>query len=150
VASVLGDLIGKEVTVMEGNPLPLGPDIPFCVVLFRDDQGGPGAIMLCDLATSIYTGAALTVMPPETAREAVDSKTLDDNMFENFKEVMNILGGSLFNSPDTPHLVLREIWMTPAKLPSELEPLFTQPSERADMDLTIEEYGDGKLTLLTV
>jgi hypothetical protein len=150
VASVMGDLIGKDVTVNPGDPFPLGPDNPFTVVLFRDDEGFPGAVMICDLAASIFAGAALSVMPPAEASKAVKKKLLEGTLFDNFKEVVNIVGGSLFNSPDTPHLVLREIWLTPRKLSSELKTLFAGPSERSDMKVEIEEYGEGKLTLLAV
>ncbi|MBU0754728.1 MAG: hypothetical protein KJ645_06280 [Planctomycetes bacterium] len=150
VGTVLGDLIGKEVAVQKCEPFPLGPDHPFTVVLFRDDSGYPGAVMICDLALCVYSGAALSAMPADEARAAVKKKGLDGTMYDNFKEVVNIVGGSLFNSPDSPHLVLREIWLTPMKLSSDLKDLFTSPAAKSDMALQIEEYGEGHVTLLVL
>lgn len=150
VASVMGDLIGKEISVAEGDSFHLGPDSPFIVVLFRDDEGFPGPVMIFDMALSIYTGAALSVLPPEEAAAAVGKNEFTEAMYDNFKEVVNIVGGTLFNGSDSPHLVLREIWVTPRKLPSELKAVFTEPSDRLDAKVNVEDYGDGKLMLLTV
>ncbi|MFH2000117.1 MAG: hypothetical protein ABIK28_10565 [Planctomycetota bacterium] len=151
VGTVMGDLIGKDVSVAEGEPFPLDPkNAPFSIVLFRDDNGYPGAVMICDLASCVYSGAALTLMRSEEAQMCVKKKELDDAMYENFKEVVNIVGGTLFNSASSPHLVLREIWYCPTTLGKDLQKLFTEPSERLDIKISVEDYGDGKLTLLVV
>lgn len=150
VATVMGDLIGKECKVTEGEPVPLKPGKSFSVVLFRDGDGRAGPVMICDLPLCIFSGCALCVVPLEEAKSALKSKNLEGSIYDNYKEVVNIVGGTLFNSSSTPHLVLREIWYNPTSLSSELKPIFVEPAARLDADVEIEEYGQGKMTLLTL
>jgi hypothetical protein len=149
VASVLTDLLGKEVRVKLGKPFALRPGSPIIFSLFRDDQGKAATVMTCDLLLAAYTGAALALISSGVEQEVMRMRKLPDNLFENFREVVNIVGGTLFNSPATPHLVLCEVITSPGSLSPELKPLLHNPASWLFIDVSIEDYGNGKMTLLT-
>ncbi len=148
VASVLSDLLGKEVTVNLGKPFALRPGSPIIFSLFRDDTERAATVMTCDLLLAAFTAAALALLPSGVEQEVMRIRKLPDDLFENFREVVNIVGGTLFNSPTTPHLVLADVLTSPASLPMELKPLLTNPANWLFIDLKIEDYGDGKMALL--
>jgi len=148
VANVMTDLLGKEVSVTFGKPLALKPKSPISFSFFRDDKGFPSTVIICDLAFAAHTGAALAMMPPEQSSAVMRRLELPDSLYDNFKEVVNIVGGTLFNEEDTPHLVLREVFVCPDKLDFELRPLLLEPINGLFLDVTIEDYGTGKLTML--
>jgi hypothetical protein len=150
VANVMTDLLGKDVAVQAGKPLALRPKAPLAISVFRDDQGFPATVIICDLALAAHTGAALAMVPAEQGLQVMRTGKLPDSLYDNFKEVVNIVGGTLFNEEDTPHLVLRDVHVSPNKLAAELKPLFSEPVSGLFLDVTIEDYGTGKMTMLAV
>jgi hypothetical protein len=148
VASVLTDLLGKEVRVKLGKPFALRPGSPIIFSVFRNDQGQSASVMTCDLLLAAYTGAALALISTGVEQEVMKMRKLPDNLFENFREVVNIVGGTLFNSPTTPHLVLCDVLTSPGSVPAELKPVLTDPASWLFIDVSIEDYGNGKMTLL--
>jgi hypothetical protein len=137
-----------EVSVKEGDPPELRPEAPVVFSVFRDDDSRVGTTMICDLAFAAYTGAALAMVPGEEGERALKAQKLPDNLYDNFREVINIVGGTLFNSSETPHLVLREVLLSPPNLKADLKPILTQPGDWYFFDVAIEDYGEGKMILL--
>ena len=90
----------------------------------------------------------LVLEKSEEGKKALRTNKLPESIYENFKEVVNIVGGTLFNSPETPHLVLRDVFVCPDRLSSELRSLLMEPVNGLFLDVTIEDYGDGKMTML--
>lgn len=150
VANVMSDLLGKEVSVQQGQPVSIKPAAPLTFAFFRDDEGLPATVIICDLALAAFTGAALAMVPPEEGKKALRTNKLPESIYENYREVVNIVGGTLFNSPETPHLALQDVFVTPDRLSTELKPLMTEPVNGLFLDVTIEDYGDGKMTILAV
>jgi len=148
LANTMGDLLGVEVSVDKGEAVEIKPDAPVIISISRDDVEKPAAAMICDLALAAFTGASLAMMPPDEAKAAKRAKKLPDSLFENFSEVVNIVGGTLFNSDSTPHTALREVLVSPSKISSKLRPLLTEPADWLFADVDIEGYGGGKMVLL--
>jgi hypothetical protein len=150
VGNVMTDLLGKDVVVNPSEPITVKPDAPISISIFRDDKGQVATAMVCDLSFAAYTGTALAMVPVEQGEAAIQQNELPESIYENFREVVNIVGGTLFNKPGSPHLVLREVFMHPSKLSAELHPILTAPLNWLFLDLEIEDYGMGKLTLLSM
>jgi hypothetical protein len=150
VANVLTDLLGKEVEVKLGEPVTVKPNASISISIFRDDKGRVATGMICDLSFAAYTGTALAMVPAEQGDAAIRRNELPESIYDNFREVINIVGGTLFNKPGSPHLVLREVFMHPTRLSMELKPLLTDPENWLFVDTDIEDYGTGKLILLSI
>ena len=147
-SNVMTDLLGKEVTLHPGKPQTLKPAAPLVFSIFRDEEENPAIAMICDLAMAAGTGAALAMVSPEEGKKALVKSQIPESLFENFQEVVNIVGITQFNCPDTPHLMLKEVLVSPSRLPSDLKSLLKGPGDWMFADVSIEEYGNGKMTLL--
>jgi hypothetical protein len=149
VRAILADLLGREVSVTPGSPLALERDTPAIVADYESDEGPLGVVVLSDLQLSNSLGAALTMVPPSAVAEAVKKWQIDDANVENLREVVNIMT-RLFNCDDTPHLRFRTVHRLPGDdLPEETRAVVDEPRARRDLDVFVEEYGTGKLAILS-
>ncbi len=106
VRDLLGDLTGKEIEVSSGaEPVGVGGTSGSVVGLYVDAELRSRAVVVFDLALAAYSGAALGLVPPAGAQDAVAAGALPENLVENCLEVLNIMA-SLFNLPKAPHLKL--------------------------------------------
>ncbi|TIC83517.1 hypothetical protein E8D34_15395 [Nocardioides sp. GY 10113] len=144
---VLGDLLGREVTLRPGIPFAPGPDTPATVALYVDDTVRVSAVIACDLAFSAYAGGAIGLTPLADTQAAVNAGKLDDTLAENLGEVLNIIA-SIFNVPGADHLRLHGVH--PAGPP--LEPWVRMHTltlgRREDLVVDIAGYGQGQLSII--
>lgn len=107
VAQFLSGLLGKPVQVDKSRePVTLveDPDRPPVVtVMYLDDQGGLGGLCVAELSIAAGCGAALALMPPQVAQEAVQDRALPENLGDNWHEVANVMV-QLVNGPAVTHL----------------------------------------------
>lgn len=71
---------------------------------------------------------------------------LEGDLPEFLHDVANI-SAKLLNSPLTPHVFLKELLRVPGQVPEDLAALATEPRTRQDWTVTVEDYGEGTLTL---
>lgn len=148
VQKMLADLLGKPVTVKKATPGLLSIAKPGVAAHYVYDNGTTGALILCDLPLSICAGAALMLLPPAAATDAVKAGKLNENIIENIREVLNICA-SLFIYEDRAHVRLREIHPLPGQTPPEVAKVITRPAGRMEVDVNVPGYGAGKMALLT-
>jgi hypothetical protein len=147
VRDLLMDLLGRGIAVTKGQPIDLEDDAVAAVGDFVTDTGVVGVVLVADLPLTAALGAALTMMPNPVVQDSIRKNAFDEEMLvENFTEVMNIMT-RLFNSADTPHLKLDAVVTLPGELSEKIQKLMAQPGARRNFDVTVEGYGDGKLTL---
>lgn len=146
---MLADLLGKPVTVKKATPMILGPTAPGMAATYVYDSGELGALALCDLPVSCHIGAALMLLPPSVSAEGVKSGRLTETIIDNVREVLNI-AASLFIHDQRPHVRLKTIHPLPSKLPDNVARTVLRPAARLDLEVTVQGYGGGKLSLLTV
>lgn len=146
---LLRDLLGRAVTVRPGPDQVLDEQRPAYLAGYRFDEGDAAALVVVDQQLAIGLGAALGMMPLAEARAEVEQGggVLEGDLLEFLHEVVNI-GAKLFNSPGTPHVVLRELVPVPGQAPKDLVELATTPDVRQDWTVTIEDHGEGTITLL--
>lgn len=118
------------------------------VGVYIADNGQPGALCACNLDFAANAGAALSILPPAVAKEAIKSKQLTDAMRENLREVMNICT-RLVLKDGSPHLRLQEVY--PAKtLPAPAAAIVGGAKGRVDFDISLGKYGNGALSLMSL
>jgi hypothetical protein len=148
VRDVLADLMGRTVTVARTATVPVEIDGPGPVALadYAADGGELGVLCVADLRLTNALGAALTMVAPAAVDEAVERLRIDDPTIDNFREVVSILT-SLFNTANTPHVKFREVHRLPTELPADTMQLLGAPRGRRDFDVSVEDYGTGRLSL---
>jgi hypothetical protein len=146
---MLTDLLGTGVRVRAAEgPLQPGRTTPCVAAEFNHPSGELAVILLADLPFAGHSGAALTMMATLDVQQALAAGALSDTLFENYREVANIL--TALYRPYECRLVLGEVVTDLPSLPTPKKLLIRNPPRRVDWDLTIDSYGDGRIALLTV
>ena len=147
VRDMLTGLVGKPVGVNPGAPVTPTPDKPVSVAVYVDPHMAINAICVMDLAASAYTGAALALLPPGGAQDAVEEDgELSGLMVEALHEVVNVLS-ALFNVPGAPHSKLHRLYAPGEDLPGDVEGMLAN-FNRIDLALDVPGYGKGGLSLV--
>lgn len=151
VLSMFGDLVGRRVTGTESDPLELdeATTLPMVRGVFQADGGAPGALYLMDLELAAAVGAALVMMPAGLVKESVADKALFPSLVENTFEVLNVTS-RLINRAGGTHYKIREQVLPGAALPEDAVAVLSEAGRRADLRLTVEGYGTGRLTIVTL
>lgn len=134
---LLGALIGRDLTHEAGlDALDLSA-VENNLTLFVDDDDLPLMLAGGDTAFVYYSGAALGMLPKGRADEAVASGG-DDDLLENYFEVMNVLT-RVINDQGGEHVRL---------IPGSSVALdeLPDPEKGSSMAITIEGYGVGRLS----
>lgn len=147
VKSFLEDLLGKKVDVSKGNPLNPGPSAPVSIATYKDPEGAVVAACVVDLPLANYSGACLALLPPGVAKDNVRGRELPEFVFECLAEIYNI-GARLFDDPDSPDVKLEQAYELQSALPEELKDAFRRPGARLDLNVDIQGYGAGQMSLL--
>jgi two-component system, chemotaxis family, chemotaxis protein CheY len=148
IAAVLRALLRRAVTAAPVGPVPLQATPRSWVVEYtRTDDNSVIAYAVCDLALAARVGAALSLIPAGPANEAIASGQLADTLFENFREVLNVLT-QLFESSGRFRVCLHRIHKPGEALPPQLADHLSKPKSRTDVAVDVSGYGKGALTLL--
>jgi hypothetical protein len=148
VRDLLGDLTGKEVEVSSGaEPVPVGGTSGSVVGLYVDAKLDTRALVVFDLALAAYSGAALGLVPPAGAQDAVAEGVLPETLLENCTEVLNIMA-SLFNVPRAPHLKLHAAIGPDEQLRPDVRELAVRTAPRDDIAVDIARYGAGRMSVV--
>ncbi len=147
IRDLLGDLLGRGVAVDKTEALVLEDDQPGLIASYVTAEDAVGALCVCDGPFAILVGAALVMVPANVAKEQLDAGTLDEQHVEFTHEVANILS-RLLNTPRTPHLRLETLHQVPGDVPEPVTALLGAPEFRRDFVVTIEGYGEGRVSIL--
>jgi hypothetical protein len=115
--------------------------------VFIDDAGTPVALCGADMKLAAGLAAALSMLPPTAAKEAVSSRELSSVMIDNLREVMNICTRLLLDSTGR-HLKLDQVYSV-AALPVAAAAILANPPGRREFSLQVPRYGGGVLSLLS-
>lgn len=144
-AQLLGSALRKPTKLTAIKPPPAA-DLAIAG-LFVDGQNKVVGALMADLPMACYAGAAFSLIPADAARDSIKAKELDEFMRENFSEVLNICS-SLFNLERTHRVRLSATNYPPSAPAGELAALAAKPAKRMDVDVEIEGYGRGRMSLL--
>jgi len=147
VRDMLTGLVGKPVDVSPGAPVTPTPDKPVSVAVYVDPQMAINALCVMDLGAAAYTGAALALLPPGGAQDAVEEDgELSGLLVEALHEVVNVLS-ALFNTPGAPHSKLHKLYAPGDDLPGDIQGMLAN-FNRIDLALEVPGYGKGALSLV--
>jgi hypothetical protein len=147
VRDMLTGLVGKPVGVAPGAPVTPTPEKPVSVAVYVDPHMAVNALCVMDLGASAYTGAALALLPPGGAQDAVEEDgELTAMLVEALHEVVNVLS-ALFNVPGAPHSKLHKLYAPGEDLPGDLEGMLAG-FNRLDLAIDVPTYGKGALSLV--
>jgi hypothetical protein len=147
VRDMLSGLIGKEVSVSPGAPVTPEPNRPVTVAIFTAPDMSVNALCVMDLGASAYTAAALALLPPGGAQDAVEEdKELSPMLLEALHEVVNVLS-ALFNTPGAPHSKLNRLVADGEDIPGDIAGMLAN-FNRLDLALEVPGYGKGALSLV--
>ena len=147
VRDLLAGLVGKDVTVSPGAPVTPEPGKPVSVAVYVDPHMAINALCVMDLAASAYTGAALALLPPGGAQDAVEEDgELSGMMVEALHEVVNVVS-ALFNTAGAPHSKLHKLYAPGDELPGDIAGMLAN-FNRLDLAVDIPGYGKGALSLV--
>jgi hypothetical protein len=147
VRDMLSGLVGKEVSVSPGAPVTPEPNRPVTVAIYTAPDMSVNALCVMDLGASAYTAAALALLPPGGAQDAVEEdKELSPMLLEALHEVVNVLS-ALFNTPGAPHSKLNKLVPDGDEVPGDVAGMLAG-FNRLDLALAVPGYGKGALSLV--
>ena len=145
VFEIVGRLFGDETLVKQASS-PFKVDGETIYATYVGDDGTTRALLVCDIAFAVRAGASLTMIPPGTAEESIQTKDIPDNLFDNLGAILNICV-NLFMDAFTDPLRLGATIRDSSELDDNAKAVL-ESSQRADFDIDIPRYGEGKMTLL--
>jgi len=147
VRDMLSGLVGKGVAVSPGAPVTPEPNRPVTVAIYTAPDMSVNALCVMDLAASAYTAAALALLPPGGAQDAVEEdKELTPLLLEALHEVVNVLS-ALFNTPGAPHSKLYKLVRDGEDVPGDIAGMLAG-FNRLDLSVEVPGYGKGGLSLV--
>jgi hypothetical protein len=147
VRDMLTGLVGKPVAVNPGAPVTPTPDKPVAVAVYVDPHMAINALCVMDLGAAAYTGAALALLPPGGAQDAVEEDgELTSLLVEALHEVVNVLS-ALLNTPGAPHSKLHKLYAPGEDLPGDIASMLAN-FNRIDLAIEVPGYGKGALSLV--
>lgn len=148
VRDLLAQLLGREVDVTPCSPVVPSQRRPAALGVYVDDSLRLSHVVVADVALSAFAGAAIGLVPPRVAEDAVEDVDLSPMLAENFAEVLNVLA-SVLSAAEGRHLRLYAVH-TPGELPpSDVSAWARAPAGRLDQALEVAGYGTGHLGIVS-
>lgn len=144
IQQLFSGLLGRTVAVRRAaapQALTAGTGV---VAEYVDDAGAVVAVVVCDLALACASGAALSLMPPNVAAEAIAAGKPSGAVLDNVREVLNVLA-SVLHSDSSPHLRLGTVTVLPSKPSSEAAAVIARAPGRLDVSVAIASHKPGWL-----
>jgi len=146
VKSLLKMLVGDDLAVNDENienGVSLADDR--YIATFIDDEDKLVVLCSCNREFVVYSGAALSMVPVNTAHDQVKDKgDLPQSVLDNFYEVMNICS-KLLMSDSSAHLRLDRI-LTPANAAEEMAAI--DKPQTISFEVDVPNYGAGSLAFV--
>ncbi len=141
------DSVTEILSMMYGEDLEVSESDGDCAsdgraAAYVCDDGQLVATCVCDPAFVVFSGSALTMVPPDAALGMVDERDFSEVVLANFHEVMNICS-RLLMSNSSPHLRLDRI-LTTAAAEAALTTACADAST-IGFSVNIPSYGCGQL-----
>lgn len=144
VARILRDILGRDVLATKAPFMMVNCQSKGTLGVFTDAYDHVVALVYMDLALSCAAGAALSMIPPQKARQGEASGTVPENILENLVEVYHLLR-EWFEALEG--LRLARVDVLPMDLPHDLPTLLMKPARRLDFHIAISGYASGRYSL---
>jgi hypothetical protein len=145
VRSLVEGLVGRDVELTDGNPVP--PKTTNVVAVYVNQRLAVSALAVLNLEGAARLGGALGMLPRGGVEDAIAERNLPEMLRNNCYEVLNVLS-AVFNAANAPHVRLYEMYGPNGPLPADIASLSAAVGSRMDVKLGIAGYGDGALSLV--
>jgi hypothetical protein len=145
VRTLLEGLIGRDIAIADGRPVP--PKTTNIVAVYVTDRLATSALAVVNIEGAARLGGALAMVPRGGVEDEIESRRLSDPLRDNCYEVLNVLA-SVFNAPNVPHLRLYEMYGPNQVIPGDVAALSATVGRRMDVAFAVSGYGPGMLSLL--
>ena len=147
VRDLVEELLGRTVNVSQADPIKQS-DLPNTMIaVYRDDSRRIGAVVGMDFKLTVYTAAAIGLVPPGGAEACIEDREISPMLAENADEVCNVLT-SLLNQAGQPHLKLDQSFLPGQSPPTDATVHAVAIGRRLDLSVEIAGYGSGKLSIV--
>ncbi len=148
VTNVLSPLLPGTTSVKAGTPVPGGPKAPAMIGIYVTDDGKLHTACVCNYAMISFCGASLAMIPAGIAKDGLNGQ-VPENILENFQEILNIFA-QIINQPGRPHQSFKTLLKAAETGTPEITELLAKPAARLDVEVTVSNYGVGKMSVLSV
>lgn len=147
VGLLLKDLLGRPVNARESKvPLSTGAGFKGVVAEMLSAEGATSAILVVDLALACHSAAAMTLMPPAAATDALKAGILTDVLLENYYEVANVL--TALYRPYGKRMIRGRMFANGEKIAPPIASFMAAHKQHFYADIDVTGYGSGRLSLL--
>jgi hypothetical protein len=150
-AAQVKDMLGMlfdGLAVAPGAKLDVSAKSGSYFAVYVADDGAPAVLCAFDIAFAANSACALSMMPPNVAKDTAKTKQLTEVMLANVREIMNIFTRLLIRE-GTAHLQLQEVCQFQA-LPPAAAAIMGAAKGRVDFEITIGKYGAGRLAVISL
>lgn len=147
VSRMLTFLLGREVKVGKGSRVRTGSRDKWTLGVFVTSSNDIVGVCATDLPLASNFGAALSLFPPHMARECVEEGVIQDGMWDNTREVFNVVC-RYFHDTDDGMVQLGASWNDGGKVPTAVKKFMRRSKSRTDLRVNINGYGQGALALI--
>lgn len=111
-----------------------------------DDTTSVAAVIVADVPLAAAAGAALAMIPPAAAQDAVRADSLPPNIADNFHEAANIMCSALTASGGRG---VRLADFAVGSVPTAAETVLGGTAARLDLEVDVQNYGKGRLAIIS-
>jgi hypothetical protein len=145
VRNLVGDLIGRDIDLQDGSPVP--SKTTNVVAVYVTDRLATSAVAVVSLEGAARLGGALGMVPRAGVEEAIGERQLSSLLRGNCYEVLNVLSAA-FNVAGAPHVRLYEMYGPDAIVPGDVAGLVGRAGSRMDITLRVAGYGDVPMSIV--
>jgi hypothetical protein len=145
VRSVIEGLVGRDVDIADGVPVP--SKTTNVVAAYVNDKLALQAVCIVDIEGGARLGGALAMVPKGGVDDAISERDMPATLRDNCYEVLNVLA-SVFNVPNAPHVRLYEMYGPNQGVPGDVAAVAGLAGSRMDIALKIAGYGDGMMSIV--
>jgi len=144
IARLLTNTLAKTVDV---SVAPRGVRAPGSVIaVYKNHEGVPVAAVACEISVAASLGAALVLIPANTAKEAAAGGSLPDTIYETMYEVFNICA-QLLRADKTHRMSLDRVYVPGDDIPEDVAAVFKDKEHRAHIHVSVDGYESGLVTM---
>jgi hypothetical protein len=145
VRTLIEGLIGRDLNIFDGDPVPVRSTNVFAV--YVTGKLAVSAVVAVSAEGAARLGGAVGMLPRGGVDEAIEGKDLPGRLRDNCYQVLDELAG-VFNTSGAPRVRLYEMYGPNGTLPGDVAAMAASAGRRIDVRFTIPGYGAGALSVV--
>jgi hypothetical protein len=141
-------LLGRPVTVLKTGRVATGPKDDLVYASYKAEDGQLVGVAVADFGLSVAFGACLALFPPFVVQQAKRSNKLDEGLWENLYEVLNV-SCRFFHDPGfTRMIALDQVKRSPSTpMDPAIADFLKKCTKRTDFSVKVAGYDGGGLAI---